>query len=158
MIQRPQSIFLLIVIIAEIIVCTGLPIWAKTGTQGQSVQLFITQWTQTLNGKTVNVHGNYILFAIVVASAILSLGILFSFKNRIKQMTLGLINSLLIAITMGYIFYIIFKEAIPLFDPTVNGQYDLGFYALVVALLANMIANRLIRKDEMLVQSSNRMR
>jgi hypothetical protein len=28
----------------------------------------------------------------------------------------------------------------------------------VVSLLANMIANRLIRKDEMLVQSSNRMR
>jgi hypothetical protein len=158
MIQRPQSIFLLIVIIAEVLVCTGLPIWHKIGTQGQSIQLFITQWTQRLNGKEVASQGNYFLLGIVIASAILSLGILFSFKNRIQQMTLGLINSLLIAVTMGYTFYIIFKEAIPLFDPTINGQYDLGFYALVVALLANMIANRLIRKDEMLVQSSNRMR
>lgn len=158
MIQRPQSIFLLIVIIAEILVCTGFPIWAKTGTQGQLVELFITQWTQSLNGKEVASQGNYLLLIIVLASAILSLGILFSYKNRIQQMTLGLINSVLIAITMGYTFYIIFKETIPLFDPTLNGQYEMGFYALVVALLANMIANRLIRKDEMLVQSSNRMR
>ena len=158
MIQRPQSIFLLIVIIAEILVCTGLPIWAKEGAQGQSIQLFITQWTQSLNGKEVASQTHYILLGIVIASIVLSLGILFSFKNRIKQMTLGLINSVLIAITMGYTFYIIFKQTIPLFDPTVNGNYDLGFYALVAALLANMIANRLIRKDEMLVQSSNRMR
>jgi hypothetical protein len=53
---------------------------------------------------------------------------------------------------------VIFKEATPTFDPALQGKYGYGFYALVVALLANMIANRLIRKDEMLVQSSNRMR
>jgi hypothetical protein len=158
MIQRPQSIFLLIVIIAEIIVCTGLPIWAKTGLAGQHVELFLSQWTQSLNGKAVSSHANYGLFIVVVASALLSIGILLSFKNRIRQMTLGLINSMLIAVAMGYIFYIIFNETIPLFEPTSNGQYEIGFYALVGALLANMIANRLIRKDEMLVQSSNRMR
>jgi glucan phosphoethanolaminetransferase (alkaline phosphatase superfamily) len=158
MIQRPQSIFLLIVIIAETIVCTGLPIWAKTGLAGQHVELFLSQWTQSLNGKAVSSHANYGLFIVVVASALLSIGILLSFKNRIRQMTLGLINSMLIAVAMGYIFYIIFNETIPLFEPTSNGQYEIGFYALVGALLANMIANRLIRKDEMLVQSSNRMR
>jgi hypothetical protein len=52
----------------------------------------------------------------------------------------------------------IFKEAMPTFEPEIQGKYGYGFYALVVSLLANMIANRLIRKDEMLVQSSNRMR
>jgi len=44
------------------------------------------------------------------------------------------------------------------FEPESQGHYGYGFYALVVSLLANMIANRLVRKDEMLVQSSNRMR
>jgi hypothetical protein len=53
---------------------------------------------------------------------------------------------------------VIFKEAVPAFEPETQGKYGYGFYALVVSLLANMIANRLIRKDEMLVQSSNRMR
>jgi hypothetical protein len=59
---------------------------------------------------------------------------------------------------MGYSFWVIFKEAMPNFEPEAQGQYGFGFYAMVVSLLANMIANRLVRKDEMLVQSSNRMR
>jgi hypothetical protein len=75
-----------------------------------------------------------------------------------RQMTLGLVNSLLIAGSMAYTFWIIFKQAMPVFEPENQGAYGFGFYAMVVALLANMIANRLIRKDEMLVQSSNRMR
>jgi hypothetical protein len=75
-----------------------------------------------------------------------------------RQMTLGLINSLVLAGSMAYAFWIIFKEAMPVFEPETQGHYGYGFYALVVSLLANMIANRLVRKDEMLVQSSNRMR
>jgi ABC-type uncharacterized transport system permease subunit len=75
-----------------------------------------------------------------------------------RQMMLGLVNSLVLAGAMGYAFWVIFKEAVPAFEPEIQGKYGYGFYALVVSLLANMIANRLIRKDEMLVQSSNRMR
>lgn len=90
MIQRPQSIFLLIVIIAEILVCTGLPIWAKEGTQGQSVQLFITQWSQSMNGKEIATHPHYVLLGIVIASSLLSIAILFSFQKQNQTNDLGI--------------------------------------------------------------------
>ncbi|MHA8053641.1 DUF4293 domain-containing protein [Aquirufa sp. OSTEICH-129A] len=157
MIQRPQSIFLLIVIIAEILVIAGWPLWTKTGMSGETAQVFISEWTSQIQGKS-QVEANYIPLVLVLISIALTAFILFQFKNRMRQMALGLVNSMLIAGTMGYSFYTIYKKTIPLFNPEMQGAYDLGFYALIVALLANMIANRLIRKDEMLVQSSNRMR
>ena len=73
-------------------------------------------------------------------------------------MTLGLINSVLIAISLGICFYQVFKVGVPMFEPEVQGNYGAGFAAAVVAMLANMIANRFIRRDEMLVKSSDRMR
>lgn len=158
MIQRPQSIFLLLVIICELVVLGGASIWSKTNFDGNEVLVNIQTWVHTVNGKTVKEGTHYLLMALLAGSTLLTAGILFSYKNRLRQMLMGLINSMLIAGTIGYAFYIIFKEAIPLFDSAQNGKYALGFYALVVALLGNMIANRLIRKDEMLVRSSDRMR
>lgn len=158
MIQRPQSIFLLIVIACEIFVLTGTSVWTKTNFDGNEISVTIQSLKQTLNGASVKESSHLLAIGLLAASTLLSLGIIFSYKNRMRQMMMGLINSMLIAGTVGYLFYIIFKEAIPLFSPEQNGKYDLGFYALVVALLGNMIANRLIRKDEMLVRSSDRMR
>ncbi len=158
MIQRPQTIFLLIVIACEIFVLTGTSVWTKTNFDGNEISVTIESLKQTLNGTSVKESSHLLAIGLLAASTLLSLGIIFSYKNRMRQMMMGLINSMLIAGTVGYLFYIIFKEAIPLFSPEQNGKYDLGFYALVVALLGNMIANRLIRKDEMLVRSSDRMR
>jgi len=158
MIQRPQSIFFAIVVLAQSLVGYGLPIWTKTGNSGQSVEMTNTHWSISQNGAIVHDHSHLTLALLLIASTLLTILILFSFKNRVRQMTLGLVNSLLIAGSMAYTFWIIFKQAMPIFEPENQGAYGLGFYAMVVALLANMIANRLIRKDEMLVQSSNRMR
>lgn len=158
MIQRPQSIFLLLVIICEIVAMSGTEIWSKSNFNGQEVVVTAQALVQKLNGKTVSEVSQTILMVLLGASVVLSAGILFSYKNRMRQMLMGLINSMLIAGSIGYAFYVIFKEAIPLFDAAQNGKYAMGFYAMVVALLGNMIANRLIRKDEMLVRSSDRMR
>ena len=73
-------------------------------------------------------------------------------------MTLGLINSILIAVVLGYTFYQVFKVGIPMFEPENQGSYGAGFIAAAVAMLCNMIANRFIRRDEMLVKSADRMR
>jgi len=158
MIQRPQSLFLALVILANSIATSGLSIWQKIGTSGQKAELFSNQWLLFQNGKEVAAHSTIAIALLVTLSTIITLITIFSFKNRIRQMMLGLINSLVLAGSMGYAFWVIFKEAVPTFEPEIQGKYGYGFYALVVSLLANMIANRLIRKDEMLVQSSNRMR
>lgn len=157
MIQRPQTIFLSLVIIANCLVSMGWSIWAKVGQSGQRAELLFNEWTLTQAGKS-SANSTITLVILLTLSTIITLITIFSFKNRIRQMMLGLINSLLLAGAMGYSFWVIFKEATPVFEPEAQGQYGYGFYAMVVALLANMIANRLVRKDEMLVQSSNRMR
>ncbi len=158
MIQRPQSIFLLIVVIANSFVLAGENIWTKRGISGQWAQVNATHWTISQNDQVISNQAHYGLTALFFISILLTLFILFSYKSRMRQMGLGLVNTLFIAGSMGYSFWIIFKHANPAFEPDYQGQYSQSFYAMVIALLANMIANRLIRKDEMLVQSSNRMR
>lgn len=158
MIQRPQSIFLALVIFAQSFVGYGWPIWSKVGASGQNAELTNIHWTISQNGAILKEYSHIGLALLLTASTLLSIIILFSFKNRMRQMTFGIINSLLIAGSMAYSFWIIFKQAMPVFEPENQGAYGYGFYAMVIALLANMIANRLIRKDELLVQSSNRMR
>jgi glucan phosphoethanolaminetransferase (alkaline phosphatase superfamily) len=157
MIQRPQTLFLCLVLIANCLVSTGWSIWAKIGQSGQRAELLFNKWTLTAAGNTTETSAIAIVILLTL-STIVTLITIFSFKNRIRQMMLGLINSLLLAGAMAYAFWVIFKEAMPMFEPEAQGKYGYGFYAMVVSLLANMIANRLVRKDEMLVQSSNRMR
>jgi divalent metal cation (Fe/Co/Zn/Cd) transporter len=38
------------------------------------------------------------------------------------------------------------------------GTYQIGFWTILVAMVANMLANRFIRKDEALVRSVDRIR
>ncbi len=158
MIQRPQTIFMSLVLIANCLASSSLTIWSKIGQAGQKVELFANKWTITQTGKAATENSNILIIVLLTLSTIITLVTIFAYKNRVRQMLLGLINSLLLAGAMGYSFWVIFKEAMPSFEPETQGQYGLGFYAMVVSLLANMIANRLVRKDEMLVQSSNRMR
>ncbi|WP_332913669.1 DUF4293 family protein [Algoriphagus boritolerans] len=40
----------------------------------------------------------------------------------------------------------------------VAGSYQLGFWAILAAMVCNMLANRFIRKDEALVRSVDRIR
>jgi hypothetical protein len=54
MIQRPQSIFLAIVVLAQSFVGYGLPIWTKTGNSGQSAEMTNIHWSISQNGAIVN--------------------------------------------------------------------------------------------------------
>jgi surface polysaccharide O-acyltransferase-like enzyme len=151
MIQRPQSIFLVVIVIAAIV--AGLnPIWLKIG-EGQTAQI-------AANGITHNTTllPSFVLLAGLFVFSIIALVSLLQFKNRKLQMLLGMINSLVIAACLGFVFYQVFKVAQPLFLPEQEGQFKIGFFALVAAFLCNMVANRLIRRDEMLVRSADRMR
>ncbi len=160
MIQRIQSVFLAITIIGMVLVCT-MPIWEKTHpTTQQQVKLsaLLMQFSSGAGVEGGSQLPTYAIIGFAILAAILAAYSLFSYKNRKRQMLLGAIISMVIAITLGFIFYYIFTKGMAAFDPTVEGQYGLGFYAGGVALLANMIANRFIRRDENLVRSADRMR
>lgn len=157
MLQRFQTIFMAIVVI-----CMGMvantSLWIKkSSTNNDSVNLNaftldIVKGSESTSSTTI-----YILVAAIIAGLIAIYSIS-KFKNRKIQMLLGAINSMVIAIVMGFIFYFIFKEGMPAFEPETEGKYGYGFYAGGVALLANMISNRFIRRDENMVRAADRMR
>ena len=158
MLQRIQTVLLALVAIAMLAV-TALPMWEKSSvTLNETVKL--TSFALEHFKSTASVGNfNTILIAILaIISACIAAFSITQYKKRMLQMTLGLANSILIAIVLGYTFYQVFKVGIPMFEPDNQGSYGAGFIAAVVAMLCNMIANRFIRRDEMLVKSADRMR
>jgi glucan phosphoethanolaminetransferase (alkaline phosphatase superfamily) len=160
--MRIQTILLALAAVA-LGICTSLNYWIKiSAISTNKVVLSPMGLLHTLEGKEVASQNTiYIVVFIVVAmilalySAYLSLS---ANPNRMSQMLLGAVNSFVIALVIGCMFFNIFRKGMPIFDPNVQGQYQPGFYLVALALLLNMIANRFIRRDENLVRSADRMR
>lgn len=66
-------------------------------------------------------------------------------------------------ITLGIAATLIFlmlgsREGEAMLDPAHQGRFLSGFYLLFIALFSNIMSNRLIRRDENLVRSMDRIR
>lgn len=98
----------------------------------------------------------YISFPVVLA-AMVAIFSIFQFKNRLRQIQLGALNSLLLASAIGVSLFFVLKSE-QLLAQEAQGVYEWGFYMPIIALLFNMMANRAIRRDEKLVRSADRIR
>jgi hypothetical protein len=138
---------------------TALPIWEKSSA-ALNEKVTLTSYALEYFKGTDSVSSSNTMVIIILAliSTCIAAFSITQYKKRMLQMTLGLANSIVIAIILGYTFYQVFKVGIPMFEPQNQGSYGTGFYAAVLAMLCNMIANRFIRRDEMLVKSADRMR
>ena len=158
MLQRIQTVLLALVAIAMLAV-TALPMWEKSSvTLNETVKLTSFALEHFKATTSVSSSNTIVIAILAIISACIAAFSITQYKKRMLQMTLGLANSILIAIVLGYTFYQVFKVGIPMFEPDNQGSYGAGFIAAVVAMLCNMIANRFIRRDEMLVKSADRMR
>jgi Domain of unknown function (DUF4293) len=158
MIQRIQSIFLAAVV-ASMVTLLATNIWIKTDVSSdQQSVLSALQLTYAKGGTVMNTTPT---FYIAILAALAGLSAAFSilqYKNRVRQLLIGVVTSFLIASAVGLTFYYIYQVGLPTFAPENQGSYTIGFYAAVLGLLANMLANRAIRRDEDLVRSADRMR
>ena len=114
-----------------------------------------------LHTKGSLVHINKPIYYIATAGAlslILTIFTIFQYKNRIRQMLLVALNSLLIGVTLAATVYHIQKDAIKISGTGQESGYYIGIYAAFIALASNWLANRFIRKDEKLVKDADRMR
>lgn len=158
MLQRIQTLLLAVVAIA-MLATTALPVWEKSSAALNEKVTLTSYALEYFKGTTsVSSTNTMVIVILAIISACIAAFSITQYKKRMLQMTLGLINSILIAIVLGYTFYQVFKVGIPTFEPENQGSYGTGFYATVLAMLCNMIANRFIRRDEMLVKSADRMR
>ncbi|MCC5939695.1 MAG: DUF4293 domain-containing protein [Lunatimonas sp.] len=159
MIQRLQSVFLLLVAITMFSL-PFLTIWVQVN-PSQTEQLKLTSWalvTTSINsGQIIEHNNNYLIGILAVVAGLIAVYSLLQYKNRTRQMFLNMINSLVMGICLGATVFITYN-ANETFNPEATGAYIIGFYAIIFALIMNMLANRFIRKDEMLVRSVDRIR
>jgi len=158
MIQRIQSIFLLIV---------GLTMFGM---------LFMKTWQIQLADKTMTIitplysldksegaeavitYFPYSFVGIIVfLSSLVAIVAIFQYKNRLSQIKLGALNALLISASLVISMFLVYNAQKP-FAPENYGSYGIGIYFPVIGLIFNLLSNRFIRRDEKLVQSVDRLR
>ncbi|MGA0557183.1 DUF4293 domain-containing protein [Larkinella sp. VNQ87] len=157
MLQRIQTVFLFLIAVSMGLVL-GFPIWEKTGAGAtETVRLTALQLVYT-KGISSTITPVYYLAILAIAIAGVSLFTIFKYRNRLLQMGLCAINAILLTVMMGVVLYQTLYKGKDYFNPDDQGNFGIGFYAIVAALIFNMLANRFIRRDEKLVQESNRLR
>ncbi|WP_027002441.1 DUF4293 domain-containing protein [Hugenholtzia roseola] len=153
MLQRIQSIFILISALAMLVACF-FPIWIRIeGDVQTSLSALCWLEERVVEGKvveTVQAKSTIYLMVIGIGSALFALYIIFAYQNRTRQMFLVVVNSLLIMTFGGVATYHTYQ-----YD---NGSYAIGFFAVIIALIANQTARIFISRDEKMVRSADRLR
>lgn len=158
MLQRVQTIFLIITVI-----CVGIFLattsWSKS--IGPDEQVLVNPYYLIHTKGALAITKTPIFYVATLAglAGLFTIFTIFQYKNRIRQMLFVALNSILLAGAMSASVYHITRDAAEIGgDVNDMGNFGIGIIAIVVALVANFIANRLIKRDEKLVRSADRMR
>lgn len=158
MIQRIQTIFLFLVAVA-MGVTIGTEIWSQNLTdagQTWSLSAFALSNVDS-SGEVIQSSSKWYLGSLAALIGMMAIISIFQYKVRTRQMMLNMINSLFMVGLVAAIFLTTNGLNSEL-GMEVAGSYKPGFWAVLVAMVLNMLANRFIRKDEMLVRSVDRIR
>ena len=168
MIQRIQSIFLLLVTISlystyffplseKIVYTNENNIMAIKEKETLYIyELVYEQYIYENDPSAILYPRPYILVLIFIAGG-LSFYSIFQYNNRINQIKIGAINSIIMSVTIAIILYELFYKEV-MIKNTFDVNILISFYLIFTALIFNSIANRFIKKDEILVNESNRIR
>jgi hypothetical protein len=161
MIQRVQSIFLLIAIIIPIVLIF-LPLGYLTTDGAQYVYNSISLKENIPDGSSV-IRLYYLAFCLFLTSCLSGLA-LFMYKNRVKQMQVVSLTMIVFLITLMLILWvcpdIVFKK----FFGARMEDFIFTFNSvpliilIVIEAVCLFMANRFIKKDEELVRSADRLR
>ena len=160
MIQRIQTIFLILYIVA-LVSTFFFPVWQKISfNEDNTVDLIVTGYVSGVDlnrGSESTLYDNFFISGIILISCLVAIISIFSYKNRLNQIKLGALNSLITSILIIYFLYEIFynEQYININDKI---SFLISFYLIFLAIFFNFLANRFIRKDELLVRESERIR
>ncbi|OJW69359.1 MAG: hypothetical protein BGO68_02855 [Candidatus Amoebophilus sp. 36-38] len=160
MLQRIQTMFLCM-IVCSIFAFLFLPIWNKIDpntTHGYILYPWKLQDIHTTEHLSNTWLMPYALLgSLSIVIILIAIYAIIRFDNRMLQLKLGALNSLLLTALLGTIVYLVTKNQSALL-PEISGQYRIGFLMPIIAVVSNFLANYFIRKDEKLVNSTNRIR
>ncbi|MEG1794314.1 MAG: DUF4293 domain-containing protein [Rikenellaceae bacterium] len=165
MIQRKQTLFLLVALILQVI-----QLFSPLGTIVYNTQMGDNVINETIklmpfgiNSIVLGTISNPISIyygSILIISAILSLVAIFLFKNRPLQMRITIFSLFATIIVMGLEAYYIYSVVSPLIGNTMGMStiYSIIMPAPILVVILLFIAHRLILKDEVLIKSNERFR
>ncbi|MBC8112338.1 MAG: DUF4293 domain-containing protein [Verrucomicrobia bacterium] len=158
MIQRIQSVFLLLVA-GLLLASLFLPFWTKNNPNIDE-KAHLTAWnlSRTTENKPISTESTIYIGLLAIAAGGLAIFEIFQYKKRRFQTVLGAVNSFVIAGVIGSVLYVSTQKGEILFSPSVMGSYAIGYYLAWGAFVFNILSNRFIRRDELLVRSSDRLR
>ncbi|MBI1766936.1 MAG: DUF4293 domain-containing protein [Bacteroidetes bacterium] len=152
--QRVQTIFLAVAI-ACLVAMIFFPVW-EVKTETTRLTLYPLYYRAQLGESTSEIYFPYSAIAILaLAAATLAFIEIQRFENRLAQMKMGALNSLLMA---GCGFAAVYFSLTLQKTVQAPGNFGFALYLPFAAMLLNAIANRFIRKDEKLVKDSERLR
>lgn len=157
MIQRIQSVFLLLSIVAMVVMLFS-PLWTKENLQtGDVVVLTTTALVYTQKAKIVTQQTTIYIAILAFTSIAFAFLSIFSYKNRMRQVMYNMLNILVLIGVLACLIYFSNKGEGLLTNP-IKGNFGLGYFMPAFAVLMNSLANRFIRRDEKLVKSVDRLR
>ncbi|MBR1687666.1 MAG: DUF4293 domain-containing protein [Prevotella sp.] len=150
MIQRKQSVFLLIAVILSVLgLCMQI---GSVSVEGLTVAREYSLWVTDASGGRH--FTTWPLFAVLLLSAALSLYTIFIYKRRLLQARLCLLNTLLLVV--WYIIYTALSRTIAPDASTFRVALAAVFPA--VSIILNVLARKAIIADEKLVRAADRIR
>lgn len=150
MIQRIQSVYLLVVAIL-LVVCLCTPVGSFIASD-YSVSEFTNLSITAPDG--VKDYAPWALFAILIVVALLAFVTIFLFKNRMLQIRLTIFSTILLVGYYATLVTFIFM----LKGDTMTYSASWTVCLPLVAIILNWLAIRAIGKDEVLVKAYDRLR
>ena len=150
MIQRKQSVFLLVAFIVSV-VCLCMPL-GSFEPQAMGVGFKMYNLMVILgSGADYSVCG---LFGLLVLSCILSMATIFLYRNRMLQSRMCLCNMFLL-VAWYVVFAVMTRNVI-----SADTNFHVAFAACLpaIAIILNFMARAAIIKDEKLVRAADRIR
>jgi len=136
MLQRIQTIYLLIVTAISAVLVFLLPLW------------------QLESGDSFFAKDSFLIIVLFLGSAVLALLSIFMYKNRQLQFVLGRLNIILNFFLLGFFVY----QSLNLSGETSVSEKGIGMFLPIVSIVLLVFANKAIKKDEDLVKSVDRLR
>ena len=137
MIQRIQTIYLLLAFATTMVLPFVFPLWTMS------------------DGKAFYFMQNQIYVILFGLSTTLSLLSVISYKKRQNQFVIGRLNIILNLILLGLFVY----RSLNLSGETVTvSEKGIGMFLPILAIVLLVLANKAIKKDEDLVKSVDRLR
>jgi len=136
MIQRIQTVYLILTFIATSVLMLFIPLWTLKG------------------GALFYFNQDPIYNVIVGLSTMLTIVSIISYKKRQNQFVMNRLNIILNLILLGLFVY----RSLNLSGETIVSEKGIGMFLPIVAIVLLVLANKAIKKDEDLVKSVDRLR